>query len=326
MEKFETLYITVKIYYVILAVVGVPVNLVAIMILSRGKCGLSTCTTHYLMAMAVADLLVIIVDVILWRISFYYFPDSFLNITPVCSTIDVLSGASTDCSVWFTVVFSFDRFVAICCQKLRRKFCTGKVATGVLATTCILLCSKNTPFYFTFEPEEIINNIPWFCNVKPSFYRDPEWMVFDWIDMILTPWFPFGLILFLNALTVRHIIVTSRIRKRLKHQNKEEICSDPEMKSRRKSTILLFTISSSFILLWLAHVVEFLYYNIAGMEPTDYSYSLYTFAEVGFMLRSLNCCTNTFIYGVTQSKFRDQLRNAVNCPISTIIQSINNEK
>ncbi|XP_048450270.1 probable G-protein coupled receptor 139, partial [Rhincodon typus] len=295
-------------------------NLVAIVILCQGKCGLSICTTFYLVAMVMADLLVIITGVVLWQISSYYFPESFLNITPICSVIIVLFYAATECSVWFTVTFSFDRFVAICCQNLKRKYCTKRLASMILATTCITLCLKDIPFYFTYEPGQIIDDIPLYCVVKASYHTDPAWLGFDWFDKILTPLLPYALILLLNALTVRHILVTSQVRKGLRGQNKGENHSDPEMESRRKSVIFLFTISSSFILLWFLYVMDFLYYTITGIKPPYYNDSLYIFAEVAVMVLSLNCCTNAFIYGVTQSKFREQLLIAVKCPIKSIIQ------
>ncbi|XP_067916308.1 probable G-protein coupled receptor 139 [Heterodontus francisci] len=295
-----------KIYFTTLAVLGVPVNLLAIVILSRGKCGLSTCTTRYLVAMATADLLFIITEVILRRLNYYYFRGSFLNITSVCSVINVLLCAATDCSVWFTVTFTFDRFVAICCQKLKTKYCTEKTAAVVLATTCILLCLVNIPVYFVYEPVKIIDHVPWECAVKPSYFTEPAWVGFDWFGPILTPLLPFALILLLNALTVRHILVASRVRKGLRGQSKGENHSDPEMESRRKSVILLFTISGSFIFLWLVRVVDFLYYKITGKLPDSFTDSEYIFREVGFMLRALSCCTNTFIYVVTQSMFREQ--------------------
>uniref|UniRef100_UPI00398F5D60 probable G-protein coupled receptor 139 n=1 Tax=Pristiophorus japonicus TaxID=55135 RepID=UPI00398F5D60 len=314
--------LVMKIYYMILAVIGVPVNLVAIVILSRGKCGLSTCTTRYLVAMAAADLLVIITEVILRWINLYYFPVSFLDITPVCSVIAVLKRAATDCSVWFTVTFTFDRFVSICWQKLKTKYCTGRTAAVVLATSCILLSSKNIPHYFVFEPWVIIDNVPWGCATIPAYVTEPGWVGFDWFGTVLTPLLPFAAILLLNTLTVRHILVASRVRKRLRGESKGENGSDPEMESRRKSVILLFTISGSFILLWLVYVVHFLYYSIAGINPDYYKDSISTFAQVGSILQNLSSCTNTFIYGVTQSKFREQLKSAVKYPVSSIIQLI----
>ncbi|XP_067909553.1 probable G-protein coupled receptor 139 [Heterodontus francisci] len=301
-------------------------NLLAIVILSRGKCGLSTCTSRYLVAMATADLLVIITDVILWRINYHYFPESFLNITPVCSVIFVLLRATTDYSVWFTVTFSFDRFVAICCQKLKTKYCTEKTAAVVLVTTCTVLFLQNIPTYFIFEPAEIIDNVTWGCYVKSSCYTEPRWKGFYWFDVILTPVLPFVLILLLNAVTVRHILVASRVRKGLRGQSKGENRSDPEMESRRKSVILLFTISSCFILLWLMYVIYFLTSNITGTYLEDYTDPFYIFGQFGIMLQVLSCCINTFIYGATQSKFREQVKNVVKYPVISIIKLINKLK
>ncbi|XP_078097087.1 putative G-protein coupled receptor 139 [Mustelus asterias] len=325
-KMLEIFYVIRKLYYLILAVIGVPVNLLAIFILSRGKCGLTSCTTRYLVAMAMADLLVITTDAILYRISYYYFPGSFLDITPVCSVIYVLSRATTDCSVWFTVTFSFDRFMAICCQKLKVTYCTKETAALVLATTLILLCLKNIPFYFTVEPVRIIDNVPWDCDDKPSYFTEPGWLGFKWLHKVLTPMLPFTLILLFNAMTVRHIIVASHVRNRLKGLSKEDNRSDPEMESRRKSVVLLFTISGSFILLWLMYVVDFLYYNITGTDPRYYNDYFYIFQHVGIMLRNLSCCTNTFIYGATQSKFREQFMRTVNYPVTSVTKLIQNKR
>uniref|UniRef100_UPI00398EBE62 probable G-protein coupled receptor 139 n=1 Tax=Pristiophorus japonicus TaxID=55135 RepID=UPI00398EBE62 len=320
-----SLQIIRKICYVALAVIGVPVNLVAIVILSRGKCGLSTCITRYLVAMAASDQLVIIIEVILNRISSYFFPGSFLRITPICSVIKILRRASIDCSVWLTIAFSFDRFVAICCQKLKTNYCTGKTANVVLASSCLVLCLKNIPYYFTYKSGEIINNVPWLCDIKSSYYTEPGWVAFDWFDTILTPLLPFGLILLLNALTVRHILVASRVRKGLRGESKGENISDPEMESRRKSIILLFTVSGSFILLWLLYVIEFFYITITNTNNYDHNDSLYIFEQVGYILRNLSCCTNTFIYGVTQTKFREQFKSAVKYPVTLIVKLINSK-
>ncbi|XP_062913382.1 probable G-protein coupled receptor 139 [Mobula hypostoma] len=317
-----TYLIVEKIFYMFIAVIGVPVNLVAIVILSRGKCGLSTCTTRYLVAMAVADLLVIVVEVILYQIKFHYFLGSFLDITPVCSVIEVMKYGTTDCSVWFTVTFTFDRFIAICCQKLKTKYCTEKNATAALTTTGVLFCLKNVPRYFIQEPREIIDNVPWFCEYKDSYFTDPGWVGFDWFDTILTPFIPFGVILLLNALTVRHILVASRVRKGLRGQGKGENYSDPEIESRRRSIVLLFTLSGSFILLWTPLVVWFIYYQDTG-SGTDYNDSRSISDNVSFLLRNFSCCTNSFIYAVTQSNFREQVISAVKYPVTSVLQIIN---
>ncbi|XP_067864795.1 probable G-protein coupled receptor 139 [Heterodontus francisci] len=295
-------------------------NLVAIVMLSRGKCRLSTCTTRYLVAMATADLLLIITVVILREISHYYFLGSFLDITPVCRVIIALLRAARDFSVWFTIAFSFDRFVVICCQKLKTKYCTEKTAAVILAMTCILLCLKNIPFCFLYEPALIVFNVPLLCYPKSKNYTEPGWMVYHWFNTVLTPLLPFVLILLINSLIVGHILLTSRVRKGLRGPIKGENHSDPEMESRRKSVILLFIISGSFTLLWLTFVAEFFKYGIAGTTPNYYNDSVLVFRNVGFMLQNLNSCTIEFIYMVTQSKFREQFMVAVKYPVVSIIQ------
>ncbi|XP_067894303.1 probable G-protein coupled receptor 139 [Heterodontus francisci] len=311
------------IYYPFLAVVGVLVNSVAILILSRGKCGLSKCITHYLVAMAVADLLVIFTDVILFGFVHFHFPGTYLDTTPGRSLVLVLLSAATDISVWFTVAFTFDRFVAICCQNLKNRYCTEETVAAIVMTMSVLFCLKNIPWYFIYEPKYIIDNVPWGTIESLSFYTEAAWVTFQILSTILTPFLPFVLILLLNALTVRHILVASRVRRKLLDHSKSESHTDPEMENRRKSIILLFTISSSFILLWMTTVLYFLYWRIADISyytgPHDPAYIT---EQSGYMLQLLSTCTNTCIYAVTQTKFREQLKNAVKYPFTAIVKLV----
>ncbi|XP_067883914.1 probable G-protein coupled receptor 139 [Heterodontus francisci] len=310
------------IYYPFLAIVGVPVNLVTIVILSRGKCGLSKCVTHYLMAMAAADLLVIIFDLILRHIPIVY-NEQFIFLESIrgCNIHAVLLFATTDCSVWFTVTFTFDRFVAICRQKLRSEYCTEKTAIVVLGTVTVLSCLKNIFWYFMLTDHYRLANTPWFCFVTVDVWFSPAWTTIEFLHHILNPCVPFFLILLFNAFTVSHILVSSKVRRRLRGHSRGESPRDPEMQSRRKSIILLVVISGNFILLW---AMLMLYYIWARMWGLGYqSVWLPDFVEeMGFMLQLLSCCTNTCIYCVTQAKFREQFKNVVKYPFTRIVKLI----
>ncbi|XP_067865178.1 probable G-protein coupled receptor 139 [Heterodontus francisci] len=307
-----------NIYYPILAVIGVPANLVTIGILSRGKCGLSECITRYLVAMAVADLTILIFEVILYEIKDAYFPYSFLNYTPICSLNLALLFISIDCSVWLTVAFTFDRFVAICCQRLRTRYCTERTAAVVIAVVASLSAAQNVPIYFIYEPRELIDNVPWSCFVKSSFYTLPAWKAYLWLETILIPFLPFVLILLLNALTIRHIVLANKVRSRLRGDSNILNHNDPEMKNRRKSIILLLAISGNFILLWMVIFIFFLCVQFADVHffKTNYRDSFTIMEQSGYMLSCLSSCTNTFIYAVSQSKFREQLKNIFKHPLA----------
>ncbi|XP_067882929.1 probable G-protein coupled receptor 139 [Heterodontus francisci] len=270
-----------RIYYPVLAVIGVPGNLVAIVILSRGK------------------------------------------ITPVCSLILVLLSAATVVSVWLTVVFTFDRFVAICCEKLKTKYCSEKMAAVVVGTVSVLGCLETVPWYFTQERYYIIDNVPMGCDNKLSFYTSTTWGTFDSFDLILTPCAPAFLILLLNVLTVRQILFSTKVRRGFRGHSNGENHKDAEMENRRKSIILLFSISGSFILLWVTLVVYHIYNQIVDIQH----YSSYTdhhlnAQQISQMLQILSSCTNTCIYAVVQTKFRQELKKAVKYPFNLIVKLV----
>ncbi|XP_072123060.1 probable G-protein coupled receptor 139 [Mobula birostris] len=307
---YPVIFVFESIYYPVLAAVGITVNLVAIVILCRGNCGLSKCITRYLVAMATADLMVVIVEVILKRINNIYLPINILFITPVCSMIIVSKIAALDCSVWFTVAFTFDRFVAISCQKLRARYCTKRTASVVIATVCMLAFMRCIPFYFTSEPGYVINNIPYLCMATAAYNTSPLWAAYESFDSVVTPLLPIVLILSFNALTVKHIIKSNKIRRALVSNGDR---NDAESENRKKSMVLLFTLSGNFILLWTPYFVHSLKWRMRNYNYQDkyYTNPIYINQQAGFMLQLLSSCTNTCIYGLTQRKFRQELKNGV---------------
>ncbi|XP_060693507.1 probable G-protein coupled receptor 139 [Hemiscyllium ocellatum] len=269
--------------------------------------------------MAVADLLVVITDVILrWFI--IYFPVSFLDITPVCSLIMALIPATTMNSVWLTVTFTIDRYVALCCQKLKTRYCREKTAAMIIGTVSVLSCLESIPWFFKFKAKYIFNNLQWFCITKPEYYTSNFWTVYVLLHRLLSPFLPIFLILLMNTLTVRHIVKASKARRRLQEDNNRLAFNDPEMDRRRKSIILLFTISGSFIALWATYITLFLYQRISFIHNADPISS--TAGTIGYVLLFLNTCANTCIYTVTQRKFREQLKIILAYPFIQLVRSI----
>ncbi|XP_067882396.1 probable G-protein coupled receptor 139 [Heterodontus francisci] len=300
------------IYYPIVATVGVLVNLVTIMILSRRNCGLSKCISVYMVAMATADLLVLIINVILYHIFNYQFPFSFLSYTPVCRIILYMTTINFDLSVWFTVSFTFDRFVAVCFQKFKTRYCTERTAGVVITVFCLLSFLKNILFLFAYEPQQIINKVQWGCRASVEFFSSPLGAAWVWFHSAWLVWLPFTLIVLFNCSSIGRILVANRTRRKLRG-NRSENRSDSEMENRRKSIILLFTVSGCFILLWLTVAVSF----VATRLPKTNNYRGdrtapgYIAYETGTCLKFLSCIQNPCIYVATQRKFREELKNGL---------------
>ncbi|XP_043540473.1 probable G-protein coupled receptor 139, partial [Chiloscyllium plagiosum] len=288
-------------------------NLIAIVTLSGRKCGLSKGVNLYLIAMAGADLLIVLIQVILDKLNRSYLRIVFFSYPPGCSIRDIIGSTAGTSSVWLTVTFTFDRMVAICFQKLKRKFCTERNAAVIITTVSLLSLLNKIPVYFTYEP--------YYCKMTYEYFYYPAWIAFDWGDRILTPVLPFFLILLLNAVTDRHILLDGAVRRKLRGQQNGDKPNDPEMKNRRRSIILLFAISGSFIVLWITRVITLVIQRITGWysrAPAGY----WVGDRMGTMLQLSSSCTNTFIYAVTQREFREEMLNTVKYPFITIQNSI----
>ncbi|XP_062891250.1 probable G-protein coupled receptor 139 [Mobula hypostoma] len=303
------------------------VNVLTIVVLSQGKCGLSKGVARYLMAMAMADLLVVVFDLVLRQIPIVFWKAFiFLMNIPVCNIHAVLRYTANDCSVWFTVMFTFDRFVAIRYQNLKAKYCTERTAAVVLWTVAALSCLKNIFWYFLLSGHYQFNNVPWFCHGRDGVLFSVAWTVVESCSFLLTPVIPFVVILLLNALTIRHVVVASRSRRRLRNHSNGDSSKDPEMQSRRKSLILLLVVSANFIVLWVLLVVHTVWIRSYFFRL---SYLMYvslppsTMRELGYMLQLLSCCTNTALYALTQKKFREQMREVLKSPFSHLVRQAN---
>ncbi|XP_032870531.1 probable G-protein coupled receptor 139 [Amblyraja radiata] len=248
--------------------------------------------------MAAADLMAVFCNVAI----FYLYAAIFRHTHTIACTLHyVMAYVSLDCSVWLTVAFTFDRFVAICCQDFKTRYCTVRIARVAIATVYVVSLIRNIPYYFAFYSYEI--NQPVGCMEKPEYFSHPGWLAFAWIHNVLTPLLPFFVIVSLNIVTIRSIVVASRARRKLRAHVSGEKQEDPELESRRKSIILLFCVSGSFILLWLTDVITFIYTHIANIHYIpNWAHPLTMAAEAGNMLKILSSCTNTIIYVVTQSK------------------------
>ncbi|XP_059805692.1 probable G-protein coupled receptor 139 [Hypanus sabinus] len=311
------------------------VNVLTIVVLSRRKCGLSKGITRYLLAMAAADLLVVILDLVLRQIPIVYWEAfHFLSNIRVCNVHAVLLYAANDCSVWFTVMFTFDRFVAISSHNLKAKYCTERTAAAVLGTVAALSCLKNIFWYYMFSGAYRMSNTPWFCLIRSAAVFSVTWTVVEYGSYLLTPIIPFVVILLLNTLTIRHVLVASRARRRLRSCNSGDSSKDSEMVNRRKAIILLLVVSANFIMLWMLYVVCTVWIRLVYISRTalmtvmtEITSPPIFILELGYMLQLLSCCTNTALYALTQKKFWEQMLEVVKFPFTLIVrETIRNEE
>ncbi|XP_059495598.1 probable G-protein coupled receptor 139 [Stegostoma tigrinum] len=311
----------IEILFPILAIFGIPANLMTLLILSDGKCGLSQGITCYMRAMATADLMVLVFNVIVNEIIMNHFPGSPMNYTLICRLNTFLQGLSLQLSIWFTIAFTFDRFVVICCHRLKVRYCTERKANVVISTVSVLNIIINIPLPFRYEAAYVVNSVQWGCHTITSYHTSPGWTAHRWVTNISTMFLPIPLLLLLNSLTAQHILVASRARRALKVSSSGgagKLGSDPELKSRRTSIILLFTISGCFVVLSMPITVIHICVGVTQTVTFVGSNSLYLAIRVTFLMMCTSSCTNTCIYALTQRRFREEMKKLVKSPYSIL--------
>lgn len=257
--------------------------------------------------MAAADLMGVVIAVVLEQINTVYLYARFLLITPICAMTLVLRLATTDCSVWLTAAFTFDRCIAICSQRVRERYCTERIASLVITIVFSGSFANCVPFYFTVDPYVVIDNVPWECVGKDEYFTSIAWKAFQLFHVISTPSMPICLIVVFNVLTIRHIIAANKLRRGFRNYSENQ--KDPEVENRKKSMLLLFALSANFILLWIPYIISTMGWQTQNYFYTDKYLNTPTFIlqQFGFMLQLLCTCTNTCIYTLSQSKFRKEL-------------------
>ncbi|XP_059495623.1 P2Y purinoceptor 6-like [Stegostoma tigrinum] len=265
--------------------------------------------------------MVIVFNVIVSQIINYHFPSSLLNYTPVCRLSAFLQGLSIQLSTWFTTAFTFDRFVAICLNKLKMRYCTERMANVVICTITVLIILVNIPLSFRYKSTYILNKVQWGCQTITGYLTSPIWAAHRWVTSFSSTFLPIPLFLLLNSLTARHILVANRARRALKSSSSDgvgKLSSDHELKSRRTSIVLLFTISGSFVVLSVPISVIHICVGFTSLLAYQGSTSFSLALRATFLLMCTSSCTNTCIYTLTQRRFREEMKNLVKSPYSLL--------
>ncbi|XP_059495596.1 probable G-protein coupled receptor 139 [Stegostoma tigrinum] len=297
------------------------VNLMTVLILSRGNCRLSHGISCYMKAMATANLMVLVFTVLVSQIIRNHFPGSPLNYTPICQLNIFLQGLSLHLTVWFTITFTFDRFVAICCHKLKARYCTERMANVVITTVTVVNIMINIPLPFRYEAAYVANSVQWGCHAITNYHTSPGWAAHRWVTNISNSFVPIPLLLLMKSLTTRHILMASRARRALKSSSSAsavKMGSDPELKSRKTSIVLLFTISGCFVMLSAPITVIDVCIGVTQTVAVQDSNSLYLAFRVTFLMMCFSSCTNTCIYALTQRRFREEMKNLAKSPSSLL--------
>lgn len=301
----------------IIFVVGLCGNLLVIMVMSRKRMkGTTTCV--YLRSMAVADLGVIIGGIIpewLEAMQIIIFGD----IHPVTCKIDKFFFYSFgDISIWILVIFTVDRFIAVCYPLRTKNICVASRAPYFALGAVFLAIAKNIHVFWTrgaeYETEEVWRpiegtNSSMLVNVTMRVdncgrpYRHFEFFIRPWIAFTLVSVLPSCVILFCNVFIIRALIKVRRMR-----SQQTMACS--KNKTLIQMTVMCLAASFCFLICITPSIIlligkPYWYYG------HDHNYAYDIAKTINNLLMFVNHSINFFLYCMTGKRFRNELMNMI---------------
>ncbi|XP_069488834.1 probable G-protein coupled receptor 139 [Ambystoma mexicanum] len=283
-------------------------NIVTVLVFWRRNCMLSASSRYYLMAMSVADTMVLILIVILELILKYHIPEPFWYKDPWCTIRDFFNYGAYNASIWLVVAFTTERFISINTLQLKAKVCTPRGALYVISS--VFLCSHicAIPYFWANEskPDNLTGRMECVYNtVVPSFYV--EGLV--WFQTTLVYIIPYIIIFTLNGLTLRQIYRSNKVYSDMRETSQRYKTASHFRAQKKKSAVLLVTVSMTFAYLCTARfttqiILRTFFY---GINRKDYDRSINIAADIGTMLDLTNAAVNMYLYACTQSRFRQEV-------------------
>ncbi|XP_026206480.1 probable G-protein coupled receptor 142 [Anabas testudineus] len=278
------------VYYSVLLCVGVPVNILTAVALSRLACRTKKALYYYLLAVTGSDILsqlfIIFVGFLLETAVFHRdVPELLLH------SVSAAEFAANHASIWSTVPLTVDRYVALCHPLLHRQISYPARARKIIVAVLFLSLASGVPFFWWSDM---------WRNSHPPTALDT---ILVWTHVTIIYFLPCSIFLVLNSL----IIHTLRLRQRQQPCQEEH---GPKLApSRRlgKTTAMLLAITSVFSVLWAPRTVVVIYHLYVSSVHSDWRVHLAY--DLSNMLAMLNTAVNFFLYCFVSKAFRSAVRD-----------------
>ncbi|XP_037113159.1 probable G-protein coupled receptor 139 [Syngnathus acus] len=285
------------IYYSVLLCLGLPANILTVVILSQLVLRRQKSSYNYLLALAAADitvlLLIVFVDFIL---------EDFILAMPLPpslnSAVQVLEFCSIHTSIWITVPLTVDRYIAVC-HPLRYHTVSYPARTRRVILAVYLGCLLSAAPYYWW-PEL------WHGSLAAADEGGPERSgptvaqhVLVWAHCATIYLLPCAVFFSLNA------VIVSKLRRR-------RSCFRMRGYSTGKTTAILLAITSVFAVLWAPRTFLILYHFYSPPPASlDAGRLLHALTDFANMLALLNTGVNFFLYCFISKRFRAMAANVL---------------
>ena len=311
-----------------LLIVGLVGNTLSFIVFLSRRLRRFSCSV-YLAALAVSDNGLLLCVFVSWapRIGL-----DLLSRPGLCEAFVYLTYVFSFLSVWYIVIFTAERYVAVCLPLHRRRICTAHRARAVVASVALFAALAYTFATWTSAPVLLPGTGTRYCMPLPRYFDLVNTL--NSVDTVVTLLVPWLLIVVLN---MRIVYGVRRMREwRMRKDDFRSVsrqCSSTERsgslhnvlhtepvlrRSQLKVTKLLIVVSTLFIVINLpSHAVR-IYSFVISFTSTTYRPSI-VFIHCQALFQYLyytNFCVNFFLYSACGGNFRRALVHIVTASFS----------
>ncbi len=243
-----------------------------------------------------------------------------VNIQGICQTFLFFSYTFRIISVWLIIIFTFERYVAICWPLKRPLICTRSFSMRMICCVSIMaafLCIYKPVISGVYKAGNV--NV---CSKLLKF--DKLNFILDSIYGVLITALPFIIITLLNILILRRLVCRRKSEMEIRSTSKES-------RMRYEFTIILLSISTCFVCLNIPYFIVWCYQRLSIVSKPDPSHNNYT-SSLGHMVISaqntnplrdellitrtifyINYCCNFFLYCLTGKQYRKYMKHFLLC-------------
>ncbi|XP_066993134.1 FMRFamide receptor [Anabrus simplex] len=282
----------------IVVIIGVLGNLVTVVILTRRR--MRSSTNMYLTALAASDLLYL---VFMFTMSLEHYPNihhpAYYSYWEYRRFGLWFTDATSSSSIWLTVSFTVERYIAVCHPLRGRVLCTESRARKVIVVvfTMCFLATATTPFEWrVFTKPDGSVDLDYSTLGKNELYRS----LFYWFSSIIFMILPLILLGIFNSFLVRAV-----------HRSQRQRCnmtqvehSDSVQTQENRITIILIAVVILFMVCQLPTAITLIYKTF---NPTPSSFTKNVLRGLGNIfnfLVAIHSACNFLLYCALSDKYR----------------------
>ncbi|XP_042688952.1 probable G-protein coupled receptor 142 [Centrocercus urophasianus] len=263
------------VYYSVLLGLGLPVNVLTAVALSRLATRTKKSSYWYLLALTTSDILtqvfIIFVGFILQTaILARAVPRAFIHI------VNVLEFTANHASIWVTVLLTVDRYVALCHPLRYRAVSYPRRTRRIIAAVFAVALATGIPFYWWLDA---------WRDADPPTALD---RVLKWVHCVTIYFLPCSIFLATNSVIIHKLKQRGRSGRRRLH--------------RGKTMALLLAITTVFIVLWAPRTAVMMCHLYVASVKRDWRVHLAL--DIANMVAMLNTTLNFFLYCFVSETFR----------------------